>query len=140
MKIIQEYFKLKEHKIEPNDVYLGAPLSKMKLESGKYCWTMSPEQYLKAAFTNVEEELASSGNRFPSKFITQLLRNYAPWLEDSPETMADGVQRYQELIGQLIWSVEIIRLDILMETLLLSRYLVIPQVGTLSKHSISLDI
>ena len=82
MKIIQEDFKLKYNKIEPPDVYTGASLSKMKLESDKYCWTMSPEQYVKAAVTNVEEDLASSGNRLPSKCVTQISSNYAPWLED----------------------------------------------------------
>ena len=34
MKIIQEDFNLKDNKIEPPDVYLGATLAKMKLESG----------------------------------------------------------------------------------------------------------
>ena len=53
MKIIHEDFKLKGDKIEPPDVYTGATLAKMKLDSGNYCWTMSPEQYMKAAVTNV---------------------------------------------------------------------------------------
>ena len=35
-KRIQEDFKLKDNKMEPTDVYLGATLTKMKLESGKY--------------------------------------------------------------------------------------------------------
>ena len=54
MKRIQEDFKLKENKIEPPDVYLGETLDKTKLYSGKYCWTMLPEKYVKAAVTNVE--------------------------------------------------------------------------------------
>ena len=41
MKMIQEDFKLKDDKIEPPQVYLGATLAKMKLKSDKYCWTMS---------------------------------------------------------------------------------------------------
>ena len=94
MEGVYEDFNLKDNKIEPPDVYLGATLAKMKLDSGKYCWTMSPEQYVKAAITNVEEDLARSGKRFLSKFVTPLLSNYAPWLEDSPELMVDGVQRY----------------------------------------------
>ena len=47
--------------------------------------------------------------------------------------MADGVQQYQELIGQPRWSVDIGRLDIMMETLLLSRYLAMPRVGHLDQ-------
>ena len=65
MKRIQEDFKLNDKKIEPTDVYLGATLSNMKLDSGKYCWTTSPEQYVKAAVTDVEEDLARSGKRLP---------------------------------------------------------------------------
>ena len=70
MKRIQEDFKLQDDKIEPTDVYLGDTHANMKLESGKYCWTVSPEQYVKAVVTNVEEDLSSSGKRFPSKFFT----------------------------------------------------------------------
>ena len=67
MKRIQEDFNLKYNKIEPPNVYIGYTFSKMKFESGKYCWTMSPEQYVKAAVTNVEEDLTRSGKIFPSK-------------------------------------------------------------------------
>ena len=64
-----------------------------------FFWTMSPEQYVKAAVTNVEEDLAMSENRLPSKCFTLLLINYAPWLEDPPDLIADGVQQYQKLLG-----------------------------------------
>ena len=120
-----------------NEVYIGATLSKMNLDSGRYCWTTSPEQYVKAAVINVEEGLARSGKRFLFKFVTPLLRNYAPWMEDSTELMADSMQRYQELIVKLIWAVGIGSLDILWETSLL---LIYPELGTSRKHSISLDI
>ena len=128
IKRIQEVFKLKDHKIEPLDVYLGEKLYKIKLESGKYFCTMSLEQYVKLAVKNVEEDLARSGNRFPLKYVTPLLINYAPWKEDLTDLMADGVKRYQKLIGQIIWAVDIVRLDIMLEVSLLLSYLVMPQV------------
>jgi hypothetical protein len=56
MKRIQDDFKLKDDKMEPPDVYLGASISKMNLASGKTCWTMSPELILllmKTASRNV---------------------------------------------------------------------------------------
>ena len=53
---------------------------------------MLPEKYVKAVVTNVEEDLSRSGKRFPSKCVTPFSRNYAPWLEDFPELMADSVQ------------------------------------------------
>ena len=36
---------------------------------------------------------------------------------------ADGLQFYQELIGSLCWAVDIIRVDILLETAILSNHL-----------------
>ena len=71
MKSIQENFKLKDDKIELPDVYLGATLAKMKLESCKYCWTIMPEKYVKAAVKNFEEDLARSGKIFPSKCVNR---------------------------------------------------------------------
>ena len=83
MKRIQGDCKLKDNKIEPPDVYIGTTHANMKLESGKYCWNMSKEQYVKAAVTDLEEDLSRSGKIFPSKCVRPLLRNYVPWLEDS---------------------------------------------------------
>ena len=94
MERIQEDSNIKDNNIEPPELYPGAALAKTKLESGKYCWTMSPEQYAKAAVTNVEEDLSRSGNIFPSKCVTSLLSNYATCMEDSMELMSDSMQRY----------------------------------------------
>jgi hypothetical protein len=133
MRRIQVDFNLKDDKIAEPDVYLGATISKMTLSDGKVCWTMSPEQYVKAAVNNVEEDLAKHGKRLPSKCVTPFSCNYAPWLEETPELKADGVQRFQELIGQLQWAVEIGRADVLLETSLLSSYLAMPQAGHLEQ-------
>jgi hypothetical protein len=133
MKRIQRDFKLKDDKIAEPDVYLGATLSKMSLVGGKECWTMSPEQYVRAAVNNVEEDLARKGKRLPTKCVTPFSCNYAPWLETTSELKADGVQRYQELIGQLRWAVEIGRVDILLEVSLLSSYLAMPRIGHLEQ-------
>ena len=133
MNRIQGDFNLKYDKIETPGIYLRAALANMKLKSGNYCWNMSPEQYVKAAVTNIEEDLARSGKILLSKCVPSLLRNYAPWLEDSPELMADGVQRYQELIGQIRWALYIRHLDILLETFLLLSYPAMLRVGHLEK-------
>ena len=106
----QEDLNLKENKIEPPDVYLGATLAKIKLESGKYFCNMSPKQYVKAAVKNIEEYLARSGNILPLKCVMPLSSNYAPWLEDLPKLMADSMQLYWELIGRIRWAVDIGRL------------------------------
>jgi hypothetical protein len=131
MKRIQEDFKLKNDKIAEPDMYLGATLKKMKLASGKTCWTMSPEEYVKSAVANVEDELKKSNQRLPTKCVTPFSCSYAPWLETTAELKANGVQRFQELIGQLCWAVEIGRVDILLEVSLLSSYLAMPREGHL---------
>jgi hypothetical protein len=78
MKRVQEDFKLKDDKMEEPDVHLGAALTEMKLDNGKLCWTASPEQCAKAADANVEEDLAKSGKRLPSKCATPFSNDHAP--------------------------------------------------------------
>jgi hypothetical protein len=87
----------------------------------------------KAAVTNVEEDLAKHGKRLPSKHVTPLSCNYAPWLEETPKLKAHGVQGFQELIGPLWWAVEIGWVDILLETSLLLSYLAMPWAGHLEQ-------
>ena len=81
----------------------------------------------------MEEDLTKNGKRLLSKCVTPLLINYAPWLEDSPDLMADDVQQYQEIIVQLRLAVDIGRIDILLETSLLSSYLTMPRSGHLEQ-------
>jgi hypothetical protein len=121
---------LKDDKIEEPDIYLGAQLEKGQIE-GAECWTMSAEKYVSAAVKNVEEALKVKGLRLPSKCYTPLTKDYRPELETSAELKADGVQYYQELIGVLRWAVELGRVDILLETSLMSTYLAMPRVGHL---------
>jgi hypothetical protein len=133
MQRIQEDFKLKDNKMAEPDVSLGATTAKMSLNNGEMCWTMSPEQYVKAAVTNVEEDLAKHGKRLPAKCMTSFSCNYAPWLEEMSELRANRVQRFQELIGQLWWAVEIGCVNILLETSLLLSYLAMPWVRHLEQ-------
>jgi hypothetical protein len=108
---IQNDFKLKDDKIAEPDMCLGATLAKMDID-GKTCWTMSPEQCVKAVVVNVEENLAKRGRRLPSECVTPF-SCMSRWLETSAELKADGAQHFQELIGMLRWAVEIGRVDIL---------------------------
>jgi hypothetical protein len=64
-------FKLKDDKIEPPDIYLGAQLDLMQVDD-VYCWTMSAEKYVLSAVKNVEEALAKRGLCLPSKCYTPL--------------------------------------------------------------------
>ena len=57
LKVVQAIFKLKDDKIEPPDMYLGATLSVME-DDGIQGWCMTSDKYVKAAVENVEQELA----------------------------------------------------------------------------------
>jgi hypothetical protein len=125
-------FKLKDDKIEPPDVYLGAQLDKMIIGDVE-CWTMSAEKYVTASVKNVDEALAKRGLRLPSKCYTPLASDYRPELEISPELKSDGIQLYQELIGVLRWAVELGRVDVLLEVALMSTYMAMPREGHLQQ-------
>jgi hypothetical protein len=51
---------LKEDKIDIPTNYLGVQISQ-KMIDGISCWTMSSEQYIKAAIANVETKLDKEG-------------------------------------------------------------------------------
>ena len=53
---IKKTFMLKNDKIEEPENYLGANISKMTTADGRVFWTMSSDQYCKAAVANVEEK------------------------------------------------------------------------------------
>ena len=132
LKGLQLTFKLKDDKIEAPEMYLGAQLGRMWVDQVQ-CWTMSAEKYVLASVQKVEETLAKKGLRLPTKCYTPLPVDYRPELDTSAELKSDGVQYYQELIGVLRWAVEIGRLDILLETSLLSTFLASPRCGHLQQ-------
>ena len=129
---VQAVFKFKDDKIVHPEVYLGAQLNNMTVD-GFEGWTMSSQKYVKAAINNVEEVLAKTEQRLWTKCGTPLKSGYLPELDTSPELKKDGLQRYQELIGMLHWAVELGRVDILLETALMSTQLALPQWGHLEQ-------
>ena len=129
---IQEVFKFKDDKIVHPKVYLGAQLDTMTID-GLDGWTMSSQKYVKAAIDNMEEVLGRTNQRLPAKCGTPLKSGYRPELDTSRELKQDGLQRYQELIGMLHWAVELGRVDILLETALMSTHLALPRRGHLEQ-------
>ena len=126
LKSIQVNFKLKDDKIEPPSDYLSAVLGQMDID-GKTGWYLSSEKYVKSAIENVEQILPKGGQKLPSKCRTPLSSSYRPELDTSPELKEDGLQRYQELIGVLRWAFELGRVDILLETSMMSTHLALTQ-------------
>jgi hypothetical protein len=133
MKQIQLKFKLKGDKYGPPTDYLGAMLGKMTTANGTECWTQSADKYLDAFQKELETTLRKKGRTLPTKCLAPLSPGYRPDTDVTAELKAEGVQFYQELIGVLRWACELGRLDILLETSLMSGHLALPREGHLEQ-------
>ena len=71
LKAVQAIFKLKDDRIEPPDMYLGATLSVME-DNGVQGWCMTSDKYIKAAVENVELELSRVNQQLPSRCKTPM--------------------------------------------------------------------
>ena len=129
---LQGQFKLKGNKVKPPELYLGVQLGTMQVK-GNEGWFMSSVKYVKSAIQNIEKTLRKTGQWLPSKCKTPLAYGYRPKLDVTPELKSDGLQRYQELIGILQWAVKLGRVDILMETSMMSTHLAMPRRGHLEQ-------
>lgn len=132
MNNIRASLKFKNDKVEEPEFYLGASLKKKRL-NGKVVWTISSNDYLQNAVTNVEERLAKEGKKLPSRALTSMTQDYHPKTDDSPELSPDGITLFQELIGIWHWAVEIGCVAILTEVSMLYSYQASPRDGHLDQ-------
>ena len=136
---VAKLVKLKNDKIEPPSSYLGAKLA-FKVMNGTGRWTVSSEEYLKAAVKNVEEVNKDNPLRKLKKMDTPMTGNYLPELDGTSELGPEDITLYQELIVILRWSTEIGRVDILHEVSLLSQYQASAREGHLEQLFNILDL
>ena len=130
---IRGTFRFKNDKIEPPDYYLGAKLQKKPI-NGLACWTITSQDYVKAAVKNVEDTIMKKGRKLPTTNIdTPMNITYSPELDATEELNVDDMTYFQELIGVLRWATEIGRVDILLEVSLLSQYQANPREGHLDQ-------
>ena len=130
---VQRTFKFKNGKIDAPEFYLGAKLQK-KAINGIECWTITSQDYIKAAVKNVEEAVKRKGRKLPTSNIdTPMNITYSPELDVTTELNEDDITYFQELIGVLRWATEIGRVDILLEVSLLSQYQASPREGHLDQ-------
>jgi hypothetical protein len=124
---------MKEGSIGPPDVYLGAKLSKVKLQNEVEAWAMSPSKYVQEAATNCEEylELEFDGRKLECKVSTPFKSLYRPELDTSPKLGPEKSTYFQSVIGVLHWAVDIGRVDILTEVLMVSSHLAMSRKGHL---------
>ena len=111
----------------------------MQYTDGSYAWTMGSNTYVKESINNAKERLKYDGFIFheklsdlnhscPQPFSNQ---SYRPELDTSVECTDDQTQFYQNLIGVLLWFVELGRIDVAFKVACLSRCLVQPRTGYL---------
>ena len=89
------------------------------------------DSYCAALVNNIESVLERKGLRLPKRCITPLKDGYRPETDCTGELKKDGVQFYQEIVGSLRWAIEIGKIDILLETSLMSSHLALPREGHL---------
>ena len=92
-------------------------------------WSISSDDYVKAALINVNELLKGTSWTVLKKAITPMTPGYHPELDISPELEPDDVTRYQEMIGIVRWATEIGRVDVVHEVSILSQYQALPRQG-----------
>jgi len=114
--------------------YLGSNLDQVQLKDGRISWSMSCVDYLKGAVKNVDKMLKEDkavlksfgdGHQpYPS--------TYRPEIEMSELRNDKMINRYQQLIGVLRWSIKLGIFDIQTEVSFLSQYVCAPRVGHLN--------
>ena len=112
-------------------MYLGARIGKKTVEGTKM-WTMSSQDYLKNAISEIESKLKKEGKSLPKKAKVQICQSYRPELDSSEELEGEDITYYQESMGILRWLMEIGRVDIHTEVSMLSAYQASPRRGHLS--------
>ncbi len=129
---IDHYFKMKSGRIGDPDFGLGAKLRSVTLPNGVVAWGMSPSKYIQGAVHNVKKYLKENGEApLVKRASTPVASGYRPEFDVSDELGTDKTSYFQSLIGILQWCVELGRVDIITETLMLASHLAVPREGHL---------
>ena len=90
---------------------------------------MDSDKYFEVAVINIEEVLQNKELRLSIKWRAPICSGYKPMYDYTTELEDDGIQWYQEIIGQIWWALQFVRVDILLEVSLLSQHMVLPSKG-----------
>ena len=118
--------------VEEPTIYLGANVVKHQLPNGTTCWGMSADTYIKNALENVNKLLFDDGRELRTsqrRGRIPIPTGYRPELDQSDLLDKDMISRYLQLIGILRWAIELGRVDIALETAIMSQYSASPRVG-----------
>ena len=130
---IGKYFELKKESIGTPTIYLGGRCREVKLANDATAWGFSSSQYVQAAVKNVQTYLEERELKLPAKVTTPIRTSYRPELDVTAELGPVEAAYYQSLIGILRWMVELGRVDICLETSMMSSCLALPREGHLEQ-------
>ena len=120
---IDKYFMLTPSSIGDPDIYLGSKLDKMRLENRLWAWANILSSYVKLSVANVEKnsaELNDASWQLPKKKSENpFVGYYALEICDTLASEHDLASWYQYLIEMLIWMVEIGRVEMITEVLMM---------------------
>ena len=137
---IGQMFRIKEGSVGFPSMYLGANVRKWQSQTtageSVDCVAMGSTSYIKEAVRAVEERMKEHNLGYESKRYQKTpftSSSYRPELDATDFCDTNLINFYQNMIGILRWACELGRLDILLETALLSQYMVSPRMGHLKQ-------
>ena len=140
MKILGTRYRLRDVGVPIR--FLGSDIKRKQYidENGyqAYCWAFGSDTYVKDACNLAESQMKKHGITYPSTrrhgssspFSSQM---YRPELDSTEFCNENLTTMYQNLVGVLRWIIELGRIDIHLETSLLSQYLAQPRLGHLKQ-------
>ncbi|CAJ1939745.1 unnamed protein product, partial [Cylindrotheca closterium] len=115
MDKLNNFFVLKPDLIKEPTTYLGATISKHKLDGDDYfTWVIGSEAYLQESLRVVKKQIAPMQLTLKKKVYSTLPTGYKPELDSTPFVDDDTAIFYMQLIGILRWLVELGRIEVSM--------------------------
>ena len=96
---IVSQFCLKEDSLHTPNRYLGTMIKIYSGNLGSECWAMSSDKYVKAAVTDVVEDLEKLGLKLKGKAYCPYEAGYRPEMDMMLELIKVGVAKFQGFIG-----------------------------------------
>jgi hypothetical protein len=124
--MINGKFNIKEGSTGQPTQYLGASITKYQVEDGSWAWSMSSDQYVKAALENIKSYQKLKEQFLKTKTACVLPSGWKPELDTTNLLEDEDACFYQSQIGVLRWAVELGRIDIATEVSMLAAYSVAP--------------
>jgi hypothetical protein len=111
--------------------YFGAQVGRYFLPDNptKLWWYLLSKTYVKKAIRKVKDWMKQKGMIFKTKVSGVFPSGYRAELDVSELCDDDESEYYQQQIGVLRWAVELGRIDITVEILMLAAYMAAPQKG-----------